>query len=72
MPEKIVTNHDLARLVETNDEWIRTRTGICRRHIVTGETLTSMSVDAAKKALAGGRARCLGSGYDYCGNPYAG
>ncbi len=51
MPEKIVTNHDLARLVETSDEWIRTRTGICRRHIVTGESLTSMSVDAAQKAL---------------------
>lgn len=51
VPEKIVTNHDLARLVETSDEWIRTRTGICRRHIVTGESLTSMSVDAAKKAL---------------------
>lgn len=51
VPEKIVTNHDLARLVETSDEWIRTRTGICRRHIVTGESLTSMSVDAAQKAL---------------------
>ena len=49
VPEKIVTNHDLARLVETSDEWIRTRTGICRRHIVTGESLTSMSVDAAKR-----------------------
>ncbi len=51
MPEKIVTNHDLARLVETNDEWIRTRTGICRRHIVTGENLTSLCVEAAQKAL---------------------
>ena len=51
MPEKIVTNHDLARLVETNDEWIRTRTGICRRHIVTGESLTSLCVEAAQKAL---------------------
>ena len=51
VPERIVTNDDLAGLVETNDEWIRTRTGICRRHIVTKETLTSMSVDAAKKAL---------------------
>ncbi len=52
VPERVVTNDELAGLVETNDEWIRTRTGICRRHIVTKETLTSMSVDAAKKALA--------------------
>ena len=49
MPERIVTNDDLAALVDTNDEWIRSRTGICRRHIVTKETLTSMSVEAAKK-----------------------
>ena len=51
VPEKIVTNDDLAGLVETNDEWIRTRTGICRRHIVTKETLTSMSVEASRRAL---------------------
>lgn len=50
-PEKIVTNDDLAGLVDTNDEWIRTRTGICRRHVVTKETLTSMSVAAARQAL---------------------
>lgn len=51
VPEKIVTNDDLAGLVDTNDEWIRTRTGICRRHVVTKETLTSMSVAAARQAL---------------------
>lgn len=61
VPERIVTNDDLAALVDTNDEWIRSRTGICRRHIVTKETLTSMSVEAAKRALcrAGLEAKAL-------------
>lgn len=52
VPEKIVTNDDLMALVDTSDAWIRSRTGICRRHIVTKETLTSMSVAAARQALA--------------------
>lgn len=51
VPERIITNDELAGLVDTNDEWIRSRTGICTRHVVTKETLTSMSVEAAKKAL---------------------
>ena len=33
LPEKILTNDDLAQFVETNDEWIRERTGITQRHI---------------------------------------
>ena len=38
--------------MDTSDEWIRTRTGICERRIVTGESLTALSVAAAKKAMA--------------------
>ena len=38
VPEKIVTNDDLSKIVETNDEWIAKRVGVKRRHISTGET----------------------------------
>jgi 3-oxoacyl-[acyl-carrier-protein] synthase III len=53
VPENIVTNNDLAKLMDTNDEWIQERTGIKeRRHIVRGEdTTTSMGVKAAEIAI---------------------
>jgi len=52
IPEKFLTNDDLSKLVETNDEWISTRTGIRKRHIITGEeTLTSLGAQAANQAL---------------------
>ena len=52
IPEKFLTNEDLSKLVETNDEWISTRTGIRKRHIITGEeTLTSLGAQAANQAL---------------------
>ena len=51
LPERIVTNQDLAEIMDTSDEWISTRTGIRKRHIATEETTTSMSVVAAKRAL---------------------
>lgn len=53
MPENIVTNDDLSKLMDTNDEWIQERTGIKeRRHIIRGEdTTTSMGVKAAKIAI---------------------
>ena len=50
LPEKVVTNDDLARVMDTSDEWIRTRTGIQKRHIAVKETTTSLAVEAAKKA----------------------
>lgn len=52
IPVGTVDNHDLAKLVETNDEWIRERTGIVRRHIADTETTVSLAAEAAKKALA--------------------
>ena len=52
LPQKIVSNDDLAQVMDTSDEWISSRTGIRNRHIAVEETTTSMSVDAAKKALA--------------------
>lgn len=52
LPQKIMTNKDLERLVDTTDEWILERTGIGKRHIVSeAETTTSMATAAAKKAI---------------------
>jgi 3-oxoacyl-[acyl-carrier-protein] synthase-3 len=52
VPPKVLTNADLEKMVETNDEWIRTRTGISERHIVEKGTPTSaLAVQAAKLLL---------------------
>ena len=51
LPEKNVTNDDLSKIVDTNDEWIRTRTGIRGRRVLTHETLTDISEKAGKNAL---------------------
>lgn len=51
LPSKVVSNDDLAQVMDTSDEWIRTRTGICRRHIAVEETTTGLAVAAAQKAL---------------------
>ncbi|MBN2305930.1 MAG: ketoacyl-ACP synthase III [Anaerolineae bacterium] len=52
VPSQVLSNHDLAAIVDTNDEWIVTRTGICERRIAEpGETTTSLAVRAAQKAL---------------------
>ena len=51
IPEHYYDNNDLAKFVETNDEWIRERTGIVRRHIAEEDTTVSMAIKAAKNAL---------------------
>ena len=53
VPENVVTNDDLSKIIDTNDEWIQERTGIQeRRHIVRGQdTTTSMGVKAARIAI---------------------
>jgi 3-oxoacyl-[acyl-carrier-protein] synthase III len=52
LPERVVTNHDLEKMVDTTDEWIRTRTGIERRHIAApGETTVDLAEHAARRAL---------------------
>ncbi len=54
VPENIVTNDDLSKIMDTNDEWIQERTGIQeRRHIIkgSGETTTTMGIKAAKIAI---------------------
>src|SRR6202171_4518396 len=53
VPPKVMTNADLEKIVETNDEWIRTRTGIRERHVVEKGTATShMATEAARAVLA--------------------
>jgi len=53
LPERIMTNKDLERIVDTTDEWIVTRTGIKERRIARDDEATSdMAVEAAKRALA--------------------
>lgn len=52
LPEKSLTNTELAELVETNDEWIKSRTGISSRHVCTDETISDLAASAAAKALA--------------------
>lgn len=52
LPEKILTNADLEKMVDTDDQWIRDRTGIEERHIAAeGETTSSMGVIAAQRAM---------------------
>jgi 3-oxoacyl-[acyl-carrier-protein] synthase-3 len=53
LPERVVTNDDLSKLVDTTDQWITTRTGIKRRHIAAeGELTSDLAFRAAKRALA--------------------
>jgi 3-oxoacyl-[acyl-carrier-protein] synthase III len=53
LPSKVVTNDDLAQTLDTNDEWIRARTGIRQRHMVAPEQATSdLAVEAGKAAMA--------------------
>ncbi len=51
LPKMQVTNDDLSKFLDTNDEWIFPRTGIKSRHIISSEKLEDLAVDAARKAL---------------------
>lgn len=50
LPDKVLTNHDLSSMMDTNDEWITERTGIKRRHI--GGSTASLSIESARRAIA--------------------
>ncbi|MDR1435653.1 MAG: ketoacyl-ACP synthase III [Puniceicoccales bacterium] len=55
LPERVLTNGDLEKIVSTSDEWIVTRTGIRERHIAAdGQTTSDMAAEAARAALATG------------------
>jgi len=52
VPERILTNHDLERMVDTSDEWIFTRTGIRERRVAAdGQVTSDLAVEAARRAL---------------------
>lgn len=52
LPSRVVTNHDLEKLVDTTDAWIRERTGIVQRHLVSdGETCVDLAEAAARRAI---------------------
>ena len=52
LPERVLTNHDLEKVMDTSDQWIRERTGICSRRVVSeGETTVSLGEAACRKAL---------------------
>jgi 3-oxoacyl-[acyl-carrier-protein] synthase-3 len=52
LPEKVITNDDLSTIVDTNDEWISTRTGFKQRRVISGsESVSSLAIGAAKDAL---------------------
>ena len=51
LPQKVVTNDMLSEILDTSDEWIRTRTGVVSRHVISDEKLEDMAIEAAVKAL---------------------
>jgi len=51
IPKKIVTNDDLAKMMDTSDEWISKRTGIKQRHVVTEQSTSDLCVDVSQKLL---------------------
>ncbi|MFA7417309.1 MAG: 3-oxoacyl-ACP synthase, partial [Acholeplasma sp.] len=51
-PDKVMTNDDFSKILDTNDEWITTRTGIKRRHIAENESAIDMAYKAALKAVS--------------------
>jgi 3-oxoacyl-[acyl-carrier-protein] synthase-3 len=53
LPPKVLTNHDVARMVDTSDDWIVSRTGIRQRHIAgDGQVASDLALEASRKALA--------------------
>lgn len=51
VPANFLSNDELAKMVDTSDEWIRERTGVIKRHIAKEDTTTSMAVNAATRAM---------------------
>jgi len=53
LPERVITNHDLEKLVDTNDEWITSRTGIReRRQVGDGQACSDLALEASRRAIA--------------------
>lgn len=52
LPDKVMTNHDLERIVDTSDSWIRERTGIAERRVLEGRPTSYMAAEVARRLLA--------------------
>ncbi len=52
LPDRVLTNHDLEKLVDTSDEWIRERTGVVERHILDGQPTSYMAIKVAERIIA--------------------
>lgn len=58
-PKRVVSNDDLAQIIDTSDEWIRTRTGIANRHITETENTSILAYQAAKNAIDAAKVNAL-------------
>ena len=68
LPSMVVTNDDLSKMVEPNDEWIRTRTGICSRRVLSTESITDLAVLAAQRCIEDAGIACADIDYILCHN----
>lgn len=67
-PKRTITNDHLAQLMDTSDAWIRERTGICTRQVITEETLEDLAAEAAQKALDDAGINATELDYIICSN----
>ena len=67
-PKRTITNDHLAQLMDTSDAWIRERTGICTRQVITDETLEDLAAEAAQKALDDAGINAAELDYIICSN----
>lgn len=67
-PKRTLTNDDLSKMMDTSDEWIRERTGIRTRQIITDETLEDLAAEAAQKALDDAGIKAAELDYIICSN----
>ena len=68
LPSKIVTNDMLAQFLDTSDEWIRTRTGVTSRHVISDEKLEDLAATAAERALQDAGIRAEELDFIICSN----
>ena len=68
LPKKVVTNDMLAQFLDTSDEWIKTRTGVSSRFVISDERLEDLAAEAARKALADAGIRADELDFIICSN----
>lgn len=67
-PKQVVTNEMLSTFLDTNDEWIRSRTGIQERRVISSEKLEDLAAEAMNKALASAKLTARDIDYIICSN----